>query len=373
MKRSQHRGGELLYTMAGTIGIAAIFPRDFGTANINQAIAKIILKKEVNNKYIKFVLNSKFCKAQAQRFLTTAAQPNINFEQIKSIRIPFPSCQIQEEIVNLMNEAYRIKREKEAKAEEILNSIDDYVLDELGIKLPLLEEKKNFAVTFAQVRGKRLDPYGYQPKFERVYAALGAGGHELMSIGELIVDISGGATPKAKGDAYAGPDGIPFLRIQNVTPDGISFEEMNYINQRTHEGPLKRSQLQTGDVVFTITGRIGTVAVIPKALGKGNINQHMVRLRFKEEVLPEYFSAFFNTDFGNQQALRLTSGGSRIALDYKAIRSLRIPIPPLLIQQRIVQQVESRREKGKELKKEAREILVKARQEMEKMILGGND
>lgn len=289
--------------------------------------------------------------------------------------LPFPNIGVEAQhgIGMEIEQAFKIKREKESEAEEILNSIDDYVLDELGIKLPLLEEERNFTVTFDKVRGKRFDPYSHQLKFEKAYSALSAGKYELRHIGEFILDISGGATPKAKGDSYTGPEGIPFLRIQNVTPDGVSFEGMNYISEQTHEGLLKRSWLKSGDVVFTITGRIGTVAVISKDWEKGNINQHMVRLRFKEEVLPDYFAAFFNTDFGNQQALRLTSGGSRIALDYKAIRSLKISLPPLSIQQKIAQQVKSRREKAKELKQEARETLAEAKEKLEKMILGEND
>jgi len=97
----------------------------------------------------------------------------------------------------------------------------------------------------------------------------------------------------------------------------------------------------------------------------------MVRLRFKEEILSDYFAAFFNTDFGNQQALCLTSGGSRIALDYKAIRSLKIPLPPFQIQQKIAEEVKSLRERAKQLKEEASKILVKAKEKVERMILGG--
>ena len=366
---------DILISRSGSLGLVALVDEKIKKCIISSHIIRAVLNKGkvdgINPKYITVFLRTRYGLLQFYKKKIGAVVPEIDHEALKSILIPLPPYKTQDKIADMMDDAYRIKKEKEAEAEKLLNSIDDYVLNELGIKLPQIKEEKNFTVTFDRIIGKRFDPYSHQPKFEKAYNDLGAGNYELRSIGELIVDISGGATPKAKGDSYIGPEGIPFLRIQNVTPDGISFEGMNYVNEQTHEGLLKRSQLKGGDVVFTITGRIGTVAVIPKDWDRGNINQHMVRLRFKEEILSDYFAAFFNTDFGNQQALSLTSGGSRIALDYKAIRSLKIPLPPFQIQQKIATEVKSRRERAKQLKAEANEFLVKTKEEVERMILGG--
>ena len=366
---------DILFARSGaTAGKTFLYKKEFGKAIFAGYLIRFVINEEkVSPLFVYYYTQLKKYSTWVKSIQRPSGQPNINSEEFKAFDIPIPPRDLQNHIVKIMSSAHSQKNEKEAEAEKLLNSIDDYVLNELGIKLSQIKEKKSFSITFDKIKRKRFDPYSHQPKFERAYSALRLGKYELRSIGELIVDISGGATPKAKGDSYTGPEGIPFLRIQNVTPDGISFEDMNYINEQTHEGLLKRSQLKGGDVVFTITGRIGTVAVIPKEWVKGNINQHMVRLRFKDEILPDYFSAFFNTDFGNQQALRLTSGGSRIALDYKAIRSLNIPLPPLSVQQKIAQEVKSRREKAEKLKEEAKKTLAKTREKVEAMILGDND
>jgi restriction endonuclease S subunit len=363
---------DFLISRSGTIGIVAIVPKEANNFAFGSFMIKFSLDNRINHKYVQYLLNLDTSQKIFQRNKIGAIQGNITIPVIKSFPIPVPPHQIQDKIANIMDEAYRLKKEKETKSNRLLDSLNDYVLSELGIKLPQSKDEKKFTLTFDKIKGKRFDPYSHQPKFQKANNALMRGKYQLRNIGELIADISGGATPKAKGDSYTGPEGIPFLRIQNVTPDGISLEGMNYINEQTHEGLLKRSQLKGSDVVFTITGRIGTVAVIPMDWEKGNINQHMVRLRFKEEILPDYFAAYFNTSFGNQQALCLTSGGSRIALDYKAIRSLRIPLPPFQIQQQIVEEVNARREKAKKLKAEAQQILNQAKAEVEKFILGGN-
>lgn len=363
---------DILISRSGSLGLVDIVDKTVKGSVISSHIIRVVLKDGMGivPKYLIAFFRSRFGQSQFFRKKIGTVVPEIDHDALKSILIPFPPREIQDKIASMMDEAYKAKKEKEAEAEELLNSINDYVRNELDIKLPRIKEEKIFSITFDKIKGRRFDPYSHQPRFEKAYDALSAGKYELKSVGELISDISGGATPKAKGDSYIGPEGIPFLRIQNVTPDGISFEEMNYINEQTHEGLLKRSQLKGGDIVLTITGRIGTVAVIPKNWGKGNINQHIVRLRFKEDILTDFFAAFFNTDFGNQQALRLTSGGSRIALDYNALRSLKIPLPPLPIQKRIANEVRERRERAKKLKEEAKELLEKAKKEVERLIEG---
>lgn len=135
MKRSILRGGELLYTMAGSIGIATLLPTDFGEANINQAIAKIILKDNIklDKDYLLYVINSIICRKQAERHLTVSAQPNINFEQIKSIKIPIPSLEKQNEIAEhisaIRKQAQELKDQTKLLLEKANKKIEDILLN----------------------------------------------------------------------------------------------------------------------------------------------------------------------------------------------------------------------------------------------------
>ncbi len=133
MKRSILKGGEILYSMAGTIGIAMIYDKN-EEANINQAIAKIQLKNEFDQSkiFIVEILNSKICLRQAQRFLTVSAQPNINFEQIKSLQIPFPSISKQKEIAdhitNIRQQAKTLQNEAKTAIEEAKRTVEAMIL-----------------------------------------------------------------------------------------------------------------------------------------------------------------------------------------------------------------------------------------------------
>lgn len=259
MKRSQLKGGELLYSMAGTIGIATILPEDFGIANINQAIAKVILKKEVNKKYLKFILNSNFCKTQAQMFLTTAAQPNINFEQIKSIKIPLPPREIQDKIASLMDEAYKAKRGKESEAEKLLISIETCILETLSIRILEKEEKrpKFFDVRADVMNGGRLDPFHYLPKFMLQEKALSACKYPLKTIGEILSGpIVNGLDARKFVEA-----GTKYLRVGNIKPDEINETDIKFVNIPI-ENIKKDIKLEPGDVLLTRKGTFGVSAVV---------------------------------------------------------------------------------------------------------------
>jgi len=155
-----------------------------------------------------------------------------------------------------------------------------------------------------------------------------------------LVELKGGATPL--GSNYV-EHGIPFLRIQNIGENELVLDEVAFISKDTHEGLLKRSQLKSGDVLFTITGRIGSVAVVPDEMKAGNINQHMVRMRIKDrnKLLPYYLSTYLLTDYAKLQHERVAYGTTRIALDYPTLYNLKVFVPPLKDQQKIEQIVKT--------------------------------
>jgi type I restriction enzyme M protein len=153
----------------------------------------------------------------------------------------------------------------------------------------------------------------------------------LLRTGRTV--IAGGATPR--GALYP-DDGPKFIRVQNVRPNKLVWdpEKDPSIDTRTHTTLLKRSQLNAGDVVLTITGTYGVAAVVPDEFGEANINQHSVKLELNTKVLPEYLALFLNSRLCRPQFDRAATGSSRLALDYEAIRNLRVLYPPNLGDQR---------------------------------------
>ena len=147
-------------------------------------------------------------------------------------------------------------------------------------------------------------------------------------LGELLVSISSGATPKRSNSSLYADSGIKFLRILNVEDGEILGKDLKYITNEVHRGQLQRSQLAGDDVLMTITGRVGSAAVVRDYHLPANINQHLVRMRIdKKRCRPDFLSEWLNTHTGLKLSNRYVSGGTRVALDYEAIRKIRVPLP----------------------------------------------
>lgn len=210
----------------------------------------------------------------------------------------------------------------------------------------------------------RMDVNYYKPEFRETDKRLRDSPYELTRTKDILrkiqgkEDISGGATPKTTEDFYRDEhEGVPFLRIQNIAESEIIWKGMKYIRHDVHDKMLGRSKLGPGDVLLTITGRVGFSAVVPKDMGDANINQHIVRMHFVDAVNPNYVACFFNTRAGRMQSLRNTTGMTRIALDYEAIKNFIIPLPPRAIQDKVASLMNEALKKKKEKEKGIESLL----------------
>lgn len=179
---------------------------------------------------------------------------------------------------------------------------------------------------------KRFDPFFYVPEFLELEKKVLAKNPKKLR--DYIVSISSGATPKRDNEEKYYSDaenGIPFIRVQNVTEFGLDLSDVKYINNETHQGYLKRSQVLEDDLLVTITGRIGSAAVAPINFN-GNINQHSVVIKTKSRTISEMLAAYLNSAIGQKLAYRLATGGTRPALDYPALLSI-----PIIDDKRILQ------------------------------------
>jgi len=171
---------------------------------------------------------------------------------------------------------------------------------------------------------KRLDPQFYIPELVNLEQKVLA--KHPKRLRDYVVGISSGATPKRdKEDEYYSTleNGIPFLRVQNITEFGLDLSDVKFINKETHDSLLKRSQVFEDNLLVTITGRIASAAVAPPSF-EGNINQHSVVIKTKNVCTSKMLAAYLNCSIGQILANRRTTGGTRPALDYTALLSIPI-------------------------------------------------
>ena len=363
-----------LVSRSGSLGLVSGIEDEIKEAILSSHIFKVSLDTtKIRPEYLETFLRSQIGQFQFFQNNNGAVIPEISQTALKSIRVVLPPSNIQNHIVSFMRSAYAQKMQKELEADALLDSIGDYVLTQLGIEMPAVEEKKCFVIYAGQTVGRRVDSFYYQSKFRSVDQIVENVQFDVFNLGALINEVSSGATPKVDENYYTDSSGIPFLRVQNVTSQGIDLSDAKFITLEVHNGMLKRSQLKKDDLVFTITGRIGSVAVVPDNF-EGNINQHSVRFHLKERITnttinPSYVAAFLNSELGKFLSIREVTGGTRPALDYKALKSLPIILPSIEIQNEIVTEIKNRLAKTEELRREADAIVEQAKERVERILL----
>lgn len=117
-----------------------------------------VLKRiDLNNLYLSTFLSSKLVFNQTTCLMTGNTLPRLQTQEVERLPILLPPPEIQNHIAEIMQSAYTAKKQKDQEADAILDSIDDYMLAELGIEMPVIEENKCFVVQTGEIEG-RIDP-----------------------------------------------------------------------------------------------------------------------------------------------------------------------------------------------------------------------
>ena len=206
---------------------------------------------------------------------------------------------------------------------------------------------------------ERLDPVSNHPQNDALITRVNDSPFPTPRLSELLISIAGGATPKRSDASLYRDSGIRFLRILNIDDGEIVEQDMKYIAEAIHNGLLGRSRLVANDVLLTITGRVGSAAVVKGKHLPANINQHIARIRINtKRCRPEFLSEWLNCPAGLELSNSSVSGGTRPALTYRAIRNIRIPLPDSLeVQDRLVDDMAAARAERKVKLTEAEVLL----------------
>jgi type I restriction enzyme S subunit len=150
-------------------------------------------------------------------------------------------------------------------------------------------------------------------------------------LGNLLSFLTSGSRGWAK---YYSDAGKLFLRIQNVGHNRLLMNDVAYVSP-PDSAEARRTLVQPNDVLLSITADLGRTAVISEGIPEAYINQHLALLRPKD-IEPLYPSAFLSSLGGQTQIHALNRNGVKAGLNFSDIRSLRILLPPQLLQRRFV-------------------------------------
>jgi restriction endonuclease S subunit len=367
-KNIQLKKGNILLTRKGTFGYAIALDKDYDFV-ISSEVFYIELKQDcINPKFLEIFFNSEIGQAQFDKNKIGAIMGSLSQEAVRELKIPCPSFEIQNLIVSIYEKYIEQKQKNEAEAEKLLSSIDDYLLKELGIILPEPPENtlKNrmFISTIKSISGNRLDPFYHQVKFTETINSIKKSKFKNDLIQHLIVDLKNGIEVREYVEV-----GIRYLRVTDLTKNGINNKSPKFVAS-DNEIP-DRIKLNTDCILVSRSGSLGLVNIVDDETINSILSSHIFKLELNTGlVLPIYMEAFLRSTIGQIQIFRNNNGGVIPEINQDALKSIIVVVPPLDIQKEIAKHITDIRNKAQQLKDRTKELLKKASEEIEEILLG---
>ena len=148
---------------------------------------------------------------------------------------------------------------------------------------------------------------------------------EKIKLGDVASVITKGTTPTSIGYSFI-EKGINFIKIESISEEGKFIKEkLAYISEDCHS-KLKRSQLKENDILFSIAGAIGRVAVVDNDIIPANTNQALAIIRIDNRYDKEFLAFLLRSSYIKKQYNRKKQGVAQINLSLKDISELEIPV-----------------------------------------------
>lgn len=363
---------KLLFTIAANIGDTAIL--DYPSCFPDSVVAVIPKNDDVSIEYLNIYL--RLIKPYVVNLAPYAAQRNLNNQQLAQVPVIIPPQEIQAEIVAKIDAAYTAKKQKEAEAQLLLDSIDDYLFGELGIELPKQEDStircRMFTRQLCEVSGGRLDPFYYQNQYEIVQDVL-AKRNDTKRLTNLLQFIGSGNRPK--GGVSNIESGVLSFGGEHINNAGeVEVIKPKYIPSSFHDSH-RDTETQLNDLLLVkdgaTTGKIGIIVNAKHTLQ--NINEHLFLLQSIENIDPHYLLNYLISYVGKLQLKREVTGGTVTGITRSILSKVKVVVPTLSRQKEIASHISNIRNQAKELKQQAKADLAQAKKEVETMVLGEDE
>ncbi len=359
---------DIALSIAGTIG-KVIFLKNIPQNNkiiLTENCAKIQIKDtSVLSQYLALLLILNITQKQIELNYIQTTIPKLGLDRIRNLYLPpIPPLSVQQTIVDLYTNAQSQRKRKLEEAQKLLESVDAYLLSELGIELPQEDNSlKNriFKVSSSHLIGSRWDCSSNKNDF-----SLNSKKFENVKLVDVVrINPSVYFSLEIKEITF-----IPMEAIDEIYGE-ITDNYKKEVSEssgftRFMQGDLLWAKItpcmQNGKsavVRETINGyACGSTEFFVLRCNKNKIDVNYLFYIMHVKKLLEYATNFFGGNAGQQ----------RVSKNF--LLNLEIPLPPLDKQIDIASKLQEIQNNAKQLKNEADMILQEAKQKVERMILG---
>ena len=336
-------------------GAMGIIPADLNGAVVTQDFLPYDIDATlVNPQYFVLVCTTKqfvsFCQSCSSG---TTNRQRVDEAQFLNIKVPVPSLKEQDELVEEYEKDILLSTSISSKIHQQQQDISIKLLKDLGIST--LQKKRSFDgcykqlafLPFAKMQNWSADTYAQEDSYRSSI-------YEVASLNDttsLCIDIFRGKSPKYKDNTNAFILNQKCIRWGNIDKTFAKTVDGEWLKQIEPKFFTRK-----GDVLINSTGEgtIGRAAAVDKDNTGLLYDSHILLVRLNTKaIIPEYFAAVFNSEYGQEQVNNVKSAQStnQTELGIGNLRKIFFPIPPLEIQNKIVEERQKMRQQNEQEEK----------------------
>lgn len=298
-EKKQLKFGDLIIEKSGgsptqPVGRVVIFEeKDNDIYFCNNFTSILRPNEKVYPKYSMYLLKDLYNKRKVLKYQNkTTGIINLKLNNyLENTEVEIPSLDIQEKISKVLDKAQGLidKRKEQIEA-----------LDEL-------------------VKSKFIEMFGEY--FSEGYLK------ELDNISKKITDGEHGTVPRVE-------KGVPYLMARNISVNNsLDFKEVSYIEKEVHEKIYSRCNPDYGDLLIVCVGAtIGKVALVPE-MEQFSMARSVALVKYDRTVIVgSYLLWLFNHNYMRSQMKNSSNESAQAGLYISKIKKLKVPVPPIEIQ-----------------------------------------
>ena len=215
-------------------------------------------------------------------------------------------------------------------------AVTSAIVRECALPFPPLEEQRKIAAVLDKVsdliakRRQQLDKLDELVKSRFIEMFGDVPEEEKVTIAEICKIITDGTHQPPKFTNT----GIPFLFVSNIITNDICYDAEKFISKETYAELIKRTPIEIGDILLSTVGSYGHPAIV-KTDRRFCFQRHIAYLKPKSDMVKsEYLRGAILSDNVQRQIDERVKGIAQKTLNLSEIRKIRLPLPPMKLQEK---------------------------------------
>tara|TARA_R110002020_G_scaffold51894_3_gene146416 strand:- start:869 stop:2134 length:1266 start_codon:yes stop_codon:yes gene_type:complete len=303
---------DVYISIAGTIGLVGIVPKQLDGANLTENAAKICeISEDINPQFLMYFLRSRIGQGLINAQVVGTSQPKLALFRIKDIEIPAPEKTVQDEIASVLSK-YDNLIENNNRRIAILEDMAQSLYREWFVNFRYPNHEDNLD---ADGNPKLIDsPLGQIPE-----------GWEVVVLENLCNKITDGAHKSPKSVDV----GVPMASVKDMHDFGINASKCRQISYEDYED-LKRqdSVVKANDILVAKDGSyLKHTFVVEKELEMALLSSIAI-IRPNEKVKPHWLAYCLRSPLVKERMKNYVSGAAIPRIILKDFRKFNLFIPP---------------------------------------------